>query len=60
MKVRKNLAQHVDLIKINFRATEEFRNQESGTRGRANKGYSILVDRLIEKVQLREHSINIV
>jgi len=59
MKVRKNLAQHVDLIKINFWATEEFRNQESGTRGRASKGYNILVGRLVEKVHLREHSINI-
>jgi hypothetical protein len=49
----------VDLIKINFRANEEFRNQESGMRGRANKGYNIQVDRLIEKVHLGDQSINI-
>ena len=49
----------MDLIKINFGATEEFRNQESGTRGRANKGNNILVDRVIEKVYLGDHSINI-
>ena len=49
----------MDLIKINFWATEEFRNQESGTRGRANKGYNTLVDRLLENVHMREHSINI-
>jgi hypothetical protein len=48
----------VDLIKINFRATEEFCNQESGTGGTANEGY-IFVDRLIEKIHVGDHSINI-
>ena len=49
----------MDLIKINFWASEEFCKQESGTHGTANEGYNILVDRLIEKVHLGDHSINI-
>jgi replication initiation and membrane attachment protein DnaB len=49
----------VDLTKIHFRATEEFRNQESGTRGRANKRIQHLVARLIEEAHLGDHSINL-